>query len=141
MRPKKRILIASVDEQRGAILRYMLKIAGYAVHVAPTAAEAMQRLESEWCELLIVDLPFAGVDGLLDWTDTFGWRPANIGLFKSTDRPEPGAFDATLPREYSAAELRERVKFLGARKRGPKPMKKPVASAPAIAAGDHAVNF
>jgi DNA-binding response OmpR family regulator len=141
MRPKKRILIASTDEQRSGELRFLLTIRAYAAHVARTAAEALERVDADGCDLLIVDLPFAGVDALLEHTGVQD-RPPCVALRESNELTGDDPFDAVLPREYSPAELLGRVKVMSAHKRGPrKGTKKPVASVAAGAAMDLVVNL
>jgi DNA-binding response OmpR family regulator len=141
MRPKKRILIASSFETRLSVLRFMLTTNGRAVSTATYAAEALAQLRAYGCDLLLIDLPFFGYQSLIDQVNVPGWHQPVIGLLKRTDMPEAIGFDAMLPRDYSPAELLDRIRVMTACKRGPKPQKKPVLSVPAIAAAGEVVNL
>ena len=137
MRPAKKILIASTFEMRTSLLRFTLTTHKYRVAVATSEAEAKAHLAAYGCDLVIVDLPFAGHASLLHHVDQFGWRTPVMALANREDLKGECGFDAFLPREYSPAELLDRLKVMAHRKRGPH--KKMVARV--AMAAERVVNF
>ena len=121
MRPRHTILLVSCDEDRAGTLSYMLNINGYAVRYATSSFAAIDLLRAAPAELLICELPCAGVEALLDWAHVTDSFMNTLCLApKSWMRPEGYFADATLTRPVNSSELLERTKILCARKRGPR---------------------
>jgi DNA-binding response OmpR family regulator len=139
MRPKKRILLACDREDRLSQLRYLLTVHGYAVTGAETITAAWGELNAGWFDLVLVDWPLDNCHYLLNHAHE---REVASLVLAAKEKEHPGCMaDAVLLGRFSAVELLERVKIVTARKRGPKPMKKPVASVPAIDVLPQAVNL
>jgi DNA-binding response OmpR family regulator len=130
MRPKKRILLAASQEHRASELKFMLETNGYAVAVTATPADAVAKLPGRAFDLLLVDWPFDGYAAALDaaFTDN---TPSLVLAAKERERPGCCADDVLL-KPTSSLALLDRIKVMSVRNRGPKSMKKPVVSLPAV---------
>jgi hypothetical protein len=116
----------------------MLNTNGYAVTSAILLPDAQLALCTDLFELLFVDLPFVGAAKLLDQAHIAGF-PSLVLTPKASDLcAEDIHADATAVRERDQTALLERVKVITARKRGPKPARKPVVFAAEILLADDA---
>jgi DNA-binding response OmpR family regulator len=134
MRPKRRILLAGSDENRVSVLKCVLETNGFRVTTALTAAEALGHLRAETYDLLLCEWPLAGMQPLLDAArDTHQPTPTLVLASRLKECPE-GLFgdDVILSDGFCVAGLRDRIKVLSTRKRGPRPMKKEPVSVPVI---------
>jgi hypothetical protein len=131
MRPKKRILLVGASEDRVGVLRFLLFTKGFAACGVLTAAEALGALRAARFNLLLVDLPLAGAEFLLDRAHAEdNSLPTLCLVSQGGAHPESCSSYGLIPwQSFSPENLIERVKILTARKRGPKPLRKPVGSA------------
>ena len=133
MRPRKVVLTVAFNERKLSIQSFVLETWGYRPFAARTAFDAMRVLQEEApIDLLILNLPLTCRDELL--LAAYRSQPG-IRTVAINDTP---AFDPTckvdvfLPSCSAVpSELKERLKILTAKKRGPK--KKPIESV----ASDH----
>ena len=130
MRPKKKILLVGSNENRLSILSYLLETYSYRVTCAATAGEAATLLRAGSYELLLCQLPLDGVDDLLDIAHALDTHLPSMVLRGATKWQ--GVADAIESRLVSSALILDRVRVLTIRKRGPRPLRKPPVSAPAI---------
>ena len=134
MRPAKTILLAGEDEDRLSMLKFTLWTHGYAVTSAADIGEAIKRLRRQPFELLFCLLPLAGVEQLLGTARAMEHAMPTIVYAPALKESPLGLFtDMLLIGNRPHAELLDRVKVLSARKRGPRPLKKPVAGVPSSA--------
>ena len=130
MRPWKKILVVSMNEERASVLRFTLDVWGFAVTCAPSAAEAFDLVQAEKFEVLLCELPLVGIERLLELSREFDQGMRSLVL-AGTVREFPVGINASAvihKQDFSPAFLRERVRLLAARKRGPGLGIKPVAS-------------
>ena len=134
MRPKKKVLLVGVDVDRASVLKFTLETCGFAVTVKTTAAEALEEMQSSRHDLLLCVWPLSGVEFLIDQIYVLDLDIRTLVLAANLREVPFGLnADAILTRgNCSSAELLERAKVLSARKRGPRPMRKPVAAAPVM---------
>lgn len=134
MRPKSRILIVGSNEDRLGVLAFLLSTNAYAVTCASSIDNARElTLTKDW-ELLIVDLPLDNVQSLLLTARAAKEGQRTLALAPYLKFCPEGLFvDCFLPGKITSAEMLERLKVLCARKRGPRPLRKLVESAPVIA--------
>lgn len=129
MRPKKRILLVDADEDRLAVLRFVLRTHAFAVWGTTEASEAREILRSEYPEVLLLVWPLeeASVEALLRANDWQLNRSTVLLVAKSeTAAPEITANQFLLGRDCTPAKVVEAAKFCARRKRGPR--KKPASS-------------
>ena len=62
--PRDRILIADDEENVRSVFRKILEKEGYEVHCASSGEDALEKLGSEWFDLVITDLRMPGISGL-----------------------------------------------------------------------------
>ena len=119
MRPKKKILLVDVNENRAALMRFMLRTNGFAVQTAATVDEARIAV-SEWVpDLAVVAWPPLGISRHV---------PMLLLAPKETEGTLAIYSDRTLFNANSR-DILDAAKQMCARKRGPKPgMTKPVQS-------------
>jgi DNA-binding response OmpR family regulator len=136
MRPKKRILLVGDSELHLSTLHLMLDVWGFDVTVAASSADALESLLAESYELMLCDLPLFNAEYLLDqaWTINRLMHSLVLADKFSADVAKLNA-DATLMRSRDNSELRERLKLLTKRKRGPRPHK-PIQAEPKFATAD-----
>jgi CheY-like chemotaxis protein len=129
MRPKKKILIVDVNEERLSTRRFLLTNKGYAVSSASSRAEALAVASGIDPALAIVVLPLPDAAQLL--ADLRAHAPFTHTLVLAENAKEhPGLFaDMTLWGKPPVAELLDRIAIAAACKRGPK--KVPPAPVPA----------
>jgi CheY-like chemotaxis protein len=130
MRPKKRILLAGGDELRTSMLRFMLVTRGYAVTASADASDALARIAAEQWDLVLLDLPLPGAKQIADTVHADAPHTPTL-LIVGKGQPIPAdLFSPVQVRSADATELLECVKFMCARKRGPRKgtIRKPVAS-------------
>jgi DNA-binding response OmpR family regulator len=131
MRPKKRILLAVSLDERMSILRFLLETHAYAVIGAETSTVALAYLDECSADLVMIDWPFDSSADLVDRAHAFE-IPSMVIAERERQRPECMA-DAILLGRVSAVELLARIRTISARRRGPRPAKKPAAVAAAAA--------
>ena len=146
MRPRKLILCVDDNEQLLSIRKYLLQTrGGYRVHTCPSAAEALEYLQTALpgsVDLLLTDLQMPQMDGnelVRRAKQLHPGLPTLIvsGIVSGFDRAV--ASDAFLPKGACAAgALLERIGILVARKRGPKKQLAPLPAA-ALAETDFAI--
>ena len=130
MRPKKRILLAASQEERAGVLRFVLETNGLAITITPTAGDVIELLRGPAFDLLVVDYPFDGCAAVLD--AALNARTSSLVLAaREKQRPDCPA-DDFLIYPTSSSQLLERIKTMSAHKRGPRPLKKPTVSQPAL---------
>ncbi len=61
---RERILIVDDEENLVALFKRILQKEGYEVQCASSGEEALEKLETEWFDLVITDLKMPGMDGL-----------------------------------------------------------------------------
>ncbi len=128
MRPKKRILLAACHEERASILKYVLETHSFVAVIAPDAAEAVAQLRAQPWDLLLCELPFHGLVALLDQARA-AYTPSAVLTGALREAPPLLNADAMISKaDAYPAILLDRLKVLTARKRGPRPQPKPVAS-------------
>jgi hypothetical protein len=129
MRPKKRILLLSNDECRAGILAFNLVIHSYIVDRALLPSEAFA-LSLNHYDLVIFDLPFEGAISVANWLNSIPWHIPTVGIApKPSELHSELLLDACVARSISSAELLDRILVMAARKRGPRPHRKPVVNA------------
>ncbi len=120
MRPPKEILLAGDDEERVALLRFLLRTHGFSVITAGSAAAADEVL---CIDLLLVVWPLVGAAALLKRAQSI--TPHINTLIVAHDEdcvPLDFLPDLSLCRgQCSSSRILEYTKMLTARKRGPKP--------------------
>jgi hypothetical protein len=132
MRPPKTILLVGANEDAVSRLKFVLWTYHYDVTAAANADEAIRLLHAQSFDLLFCLLPLAGVESLLGFVDALdNGTHTLVQAPKLTDAPE-GVFEALILPNYSREDLLIRVKILCARKRGPRPLKKPVVNISAL---------
>ena len=135
MRPRKKVLVVSANEERASVLRFTLDVWGFAVTCAPSPAEAFELLQAKQYEVLLCELPLTGIERLLDRGYEFDREMRSMVLAGMVRKVPDGLnADAVIQmKDFSPAYLLERMKILAARKRGPRFGVKPAASVPAPA--------
>ena len=131
MRPKKKILLVGVNEDRLGVLKFTLEVNRFTATCAPTAGEALDLLQQRSYDLLLCDWPLIGIERLLDQARGIDETLHSLVMAPGQSQPPDDVFfaDEILRRGgCRSAELLERVKLLTARKRGPRPERKPVVS-------------
>lgn len=125
MRPAKRILLAGVDEDNLAILRFVLRNSSYSknyclyhVDTANNSKDVFELLSKGRYHLLLCRYPMASLDYLLTAALSIDNRMKTIVIATKASEIESPHTDAILFNP-SAAEILERIKVLLYRKRGP----------------------
>lgn len=129
MRPKKKIVIVGGDAVRMSLLKFMLETNGFAVSVANGAEDARGLLERRRFDLLLCSGAFAGIERLLGaaGVDRGMRRLAVVPLASDAQAESYSALaDSVVRLAIGSAEMLEQVKWLTARKRGPRPAMPPV---------------
>jgi len=129
MRPKRKLLLVSANEERAGILRFVLETHARAVTVAATAAEARELLAAHTYDLLLCQWPVEDVAALADLVHDANHNAHALVLAPQLkERPEGVGAAIVMTGNYCTAELLERIKCLCACKRGPLRMedRKPV---------------
>jgi len=131
MRPKKRILLACALEDRSSILRYLLVTYAYAVTSVEAAEDALAEMAEKPFDLVIIDWPFDGCERLLNAARDLE-RPSLVIASRERIAPFNLVADAVITKcNFPAEVLLDYVKRVTIRRRGPKPLKKLPAIAPA----------
>lgn len=140
MRPKRRILLVCAAECRLQELRFLLETHAYAVTGIETAAAAQDQLmNAAPFNVLLIDWPLDASEQLVRGAQVAA-TPSLVVSTKLSDRPAECLADIFVKRcGYQSLELLEWIRTLSSRKRGPKPLKKPVASVPVIEAAREAL--
>lgn len=128
MRPKKRVLLVCADEFRMQELTMQLDVWGYRMLRADSEDVALEMLRAYECgeiDVVLVHLPLEGAADVLREAKQLHPYAPTVASYDSARFDDYSWVDVMLAR-VSAAELRERLKIVAARKRGPH--KKPVAS-------------
>jgi CheY-like chemotaxis protein len=130
MRPKRVVLCVDDDEKSLSVRVFLLETRGYRVLAATNAEDALA-LYRTGPDLVVIDLVMPRMDG-----NEFARHAKEIDAevpiliisdtVKSFDRARHA--DAFLPKGHSVADMLERIRVMVARKRGPKPQRKPVGS-------------
>ena len=121
MRPRKKILLVSADEEGNQVRRYDLWTHRYDVKAAGSAAEALEQLHGRQFDLLLCELPLKGVQSLLKKAPALNPELKTILLTaKPEDTPSELFVNAILPKYTSVEQLLEHIKLRVNRKRGPK---------------------
>jgi DNA-binding response OmpR family regulator len=129
MRPPKTILLVGADEDMVSRLKLVLWAYHYAVTSAASADAAIAEFRERQYELLFCLYPLAGVEQLLDQVRASEHPAPSIVYAPELKAYPAGIFaDCIVLSNCPRAELLDRVKILSARKRGPRPLRKPVAS-------------
>lgn len=125
MRPAKRILLAGVDEDRLAILRFVLRNSSYSksyclyhVDTANSEEDVLKFLSKERYHLLLCLHPMASLDSLLMAALSIGNGLKTMVIATKASEIEYPCTDALLF-DPTAADILERFKVLLYRKRGP----------------------
>jgi len=134
VRPAKRILLAGVDEDNLAILRFVLRNSSYSksyclyhVDTANSAEDVLKFLSKERYHLLLCLHPMASLDSLLKDAMSIDNGLKTMVIATKAREIEYPCTDALLF-DPNAAEILERIKILLYRKRGPmRGMKRKVA--------------
>jgi DNA-binding response OmpR family regulator len=142
MRPKKKILLVGATEDRLSVLKYLLWINGYAVIGAAASKDALERLILLDYDLLLCELPLAGVEDLL--IQGRNLNPSMHALAIGEISAEIAASlcadiiyqNRPFKNQPSPAEILDRVKVMTARKRGPLSRRKPPLHEPLIVAAE-----
>jgi DNA-binding response OmpR family regulator len=128
MRPRKVVLCVAASEQKLSIQRFVLETWGYRVLGALSAGDAqriLQGAEPDSINLMIVHLTIAGSEALLEAAVEAQPEIHTVAMSAKPDQDHNCRADVFLPEAFScSAEMHERLRFLSAKKRGPK--KKPV---------------
>jgi two-component system, OmpR family, response regulator CpxR len=132
MRPRKTILCVDDDEQVLSVRSFLLATWGYRVVSVGNGEEALKllgRLLPGTVDLLLTDLLMPGMDGnelVRRAKQLHPELPAMIvsGMVKAFDRAHYA--DVFLPKGIAMAEMRERIRVLVARRRGPTKLLPPV---------------
>jgi two-component system response regulator CpxR len=124
MRPKKTILCVDNNEQTLSVRKFLLETRGYRVVSAVNSAEAIHIFANAQVDLVLTDLGLPQMDGdaLIGCLKEISPEVPMI-LTSNTVRPGERSHraDAFLGKGCcSAAELIERIRAMGARKRGPR---------------------
>ena len=135
MKPAKRLLLVSEDEEQISPLRYLLRInawrsnhACYCVTTADKAEEALGLLKKHQYDLMLCLYPVASMDTLLEQTKVIDDHLKIIVMADKASQLQTVYADAILFNPSSAALL-EHIKVLLYRKRGPmRGMKRTVKS-------------
>jgi DNA-binding NtrC family response regulator len=125
MRPRKLILIVDRDEERLGLMRFRLDNWGFAVTSACCAGEAAELLKDGHFDLLSLWLPLEGLEGLLDAGHADDPAMATLAICPGRESQGDLCVDAFYTYQPQPAELKERIKVLTARKRGPLSRKPP----------------
>ena len=124
MRPRKTVLLAAQHEERMAVLAFMLRVRGFHVDTADSAAEAGRVIRERHTavDLLLILWPVDGGRELLALNSAADSETAALVVVYDQEEHAFGwTADAVLRYDHcSPAEILERVQFLTARKRGPK---------------------
>jgi CheY-like chemotaxis protein len=142
MRPKKKVLLVGESEDSLSVLKYLLWTNGYEVNSATSSADAMGRLILLDFELLLCELPLAGVEELL--AQARNLNPAMHAMAIGEISAEIAASlradviyqNRSFKNQPSPAEILDRVKVLTARKRGPLSTRNPPLHEPLIVAAE-----
>lgn len=125
MRPRKTILLVDSYPVSLSVRKFTLETWGYKVLAAETAEEALLLAAHGSVLVAVVELGLAGVDGNELVRELRKLRPDVRTILLSdsvrSGEREHGA-DAFLGGGYSPADLREQVRIMVQRKRGPKPV-------------------
>jgi DNA-binding response OmpR family regulator len=125
MRPKKKILLVGASEDRLSVLKYLLRTNGYAVIDAASSKDALEQLILLDVDLLLCELPLAGVEEML--LQGHNLNPAMHAMAIGEISAEIAASlhadviyqNRPFKNQPSPAEILDRVKVLTRRKRGP----------------------
>jgi DNA-binding response OmpR family regulator len=134
MRPKRRVLVVSMDEAELSVWSYMLAIRGFYVLEASSAEDAIERFRTQRIDVCVVSLVSGGNTASAPALDgnvlviALKSINAEVPMILIGEKVKPGfphAADAFLGRGTLPADLVERVKVMAGRKRGPKSTKLP----------------
>ena len=130
MRPKKLVLLAGADELSQSVLAYMLKTNAYRVITAASGQEAIEAFRKNGADIVLADVVMEPMDGI-KLTSKLKQMASHVPMILLGDPQQmSGAIysaDALLnKRMVLPAELLDRIKIMSARKRGPRPIQKPV---------------
>jgi two-component system response regulator CpxR len=130
VRPPKVVLYVDGDEYRMSRRVFVLETWGYRVLTATTAAAALARLvdASLSLDLLFLQAPVPDRDELIRCAKDMQPEMRTLIAGDRSGYEETSGADVYLPRSCTAAEIRERIKVLVARKRGPKKLPASVAA-------------
>lgn len=134
MRPKRRILLLCAHDHRASVLHFMLETNGFFVASAITSVEAAEYLGAVRWDLLICELPFEGIERLVNAAHKADPNMRSLVMAQKTAMECPAnlSVDMFFPvKDTTSMELLERIRFILVRKRGPQ--KKLIASEPAPA--------
>jgi DNA-binding response OmpR family regulator len=123
MRPPKCILLASEDDIQASILSFTLRTHYYEVFWRDKATAAEQVLGEEIVDLLLILCPFGNAVELVKRAIAIA---PDTPMLVVTARGQTGAVEwpshaVVLKGRNSSAELLERIKYMVARKHGPRP--------------------
>jgi two-component system response regulator CpxR len=125
-RPKRKILLVCLDQEKCGRMRFVLEVWGFAVTQAASAEDAAE----VWGGSVDLVLMVAPLPDAMDVSAYVAARPEDIPMLAIGWGYSDSPAEACLPNP-APAEILQRVKLLVARKRGPK--KKPAQSERAIA--------
>lgn len=117
MRPKKRVVVLDENEVSLGMRAMALRIWGYSVYPAATAAELVQALESERIDAVLVVLPGERHRAALKLAQEFRAMVMSLDVKAN---PPGSQSNVSLRVDTSAVEIRETLRILCCRKRGPK---------------------
>lgn len=125
MRPKKVVLLVDCYPVSMSTRKLALDIWGYRVLAAETYAEAVAMAGANLIHVAVVELALAGTDGNVLVRELRSMQPEMMTILISESvRYGERAHDADALLAYgsnSPADLRERIRVMAQRKRGPKP--------------------
>ncbi|HEY5221236.1 MAG TPA: response regulator [Candidatus Paceibacterota bacterium] len=141
-RPKKVILLVGDNEQELSVLKFTLATNGYSVLAATNSSEAVDVFKSApSIDLVIADFGMSTTNGT-PLAERLNRLNSNVPIILLGNPAEmsndPFPANALLAKTISSTELLERVKFMTARKRGPRkkvPTQEPAASNRLVAQG------
>jgi DNA-binding response OmpR family regulator len=137
MRPKHTILLVGADEEKFGWLRFAIRNWRYAVATAASCEEALRLLHHRRFELLLCILPFDHCEALVESAYKLNANMRTLILAQYLCREELALIkEKTLAltlfsnasvvtrKDFSNAELCERLRTMTAQKRGPKPFRR-----------------
>jgi hypothetical protein len=131
MRPKRRILLVDADEDRLGIRRFVLRTHGFAVKGVSRARGAVDLLDTERPEVLVLVWPLeeSEVNALLHYNANLFSSAATLLLGEDeSDLPAADVRRFLLGRDCTPAKVLDAVKTCASRKRGPRAGKKKVSA-------------
>jgi two-component system response regulator CpxR len=124
VRPKKVVLCVDDDEQALSVLVYLLQVNGYRVLSATSGKEAIALFAANLFDLVLTDQAMPNMSGeklVLKLKSMAAYVPMVILGDPQKMNGRIHCADALLNKETcSSQEMLERVKFMSARKRGPR---------------------